>query len=574
MSKKPLKFGKIPKTYSEKIVKILSNNSNKPYDYKQICAILELTDTKSRNEIIKDLKILAAQKIIIESEPGQFLVKAVSQDYYEGTIDMTTRKTAYFVCEEYGEDVFIPTNNLNRALDKDKVKVYIYNRRRGKKPEGEVIEVLERKKTEFVGVIDIQKNFAFVSTANAKMYTDIFIPKDMLAFAESYLQLQDKALNTTGKLAAYQKAFIKEDIGVKEQGKRFVQHTKARLLNARSFKSAVHIIDGKVIPLNKSYSEYLKSTLLTNVKSFNVGTESAPMYATAIQPIINIKYDAIVEAPAKTEAAKVVEKVVNTPTDNEVEFDETEQYKFASTLDLDIDSFMDEELGEAMISNNIDSIQELLLTIAGLTTSQEQSVGHYITHAIAALKQEINEEGVTINKSREKIQIAVKTQVSEMLKDVHKSLLTNLAIVQAETNKTPRVLAYEKAYQTTIGNIKNIGTQFEALFDKAVTSYEKQSKTELEEEEAEQKEKNYSKDATEENSKLSVGTVLKNFLYGVQKRNSKGEIQTGYLGIPDYYTFNEIFNELTKVLSVGHDLPSDYNALITKLEKAFLTSLI
>jgi ribonuclease R len=184
MSKKPLKFGKIPKTYSEKIVKILSNNSNKPYDYKQICTILELTDTKSRNEIIKDLKILAAQKIIIESEPGQFLVKAVSQDYYEGTIDMTTRKTAYFVCEEYGEDVFIPTNNLNRALDKDKVKVYIYNRRRGKKPEGEVIEVLERKKTEFVGVIDIQRNFAFVSTANAKMYTDIFIPKDKYNGAE------------------------------------------------------------------------------------------------------------------------------------------------------------------------------------------------------------------------------------------------------------------------------------------------------------------------------------------------------------------------------------------------------
>jgi ribonuclease R len=184
MSKKPKKFGKIPKTYSEKIVKILSNNANKPYNYKQICAILELTDTKSRNEIIKDLKILAAQKVIIESEPGQFLVKAVSQDYYEGTIDMTTRKTAYFICDEFEEDIFIPTNNLNKALDKDKVKVYVYNRRRGKKPEGEVIEVLERKKTEFVGVIDIQKNFAFVSTANAKMYTDIFIPKDKYNGAE------------------------------------------------------------------------------------------------------------------------------------------------------------------------------------------------------------------------------------------------------------------------------------------------------------------------------------------------------------------------------------------------------
>jgi ribonuclease R len=184
MSKKPKKFGKIEKTFSEKILKILSQNANKPFNYKQIAAILELDDTKSRNEIIKDLKILAAQKVIIESEPGKYLVKAVSQDYYEGTIDMTSRKTAYFLCEDFEEDVFIPTNNLNRALDKDKVKVYVYNRRRGKRPEGEVIEVLERAKTEFVGVIDIQKNFAFVTTANAKMYTDIFIPKDKLGDAE------------------------------------------------------------------------------------------------------------------------------------------------------------------------------------------------------------------------------------------------------------------------------------------------------------------------------------------------------------------------------------------------------
>jgi ribonuclease R len=178
MSKLPRKFGKKQKTFSEKIVKILSQNANKPFNFKQICAILELTDTKSRNEIIKDLKILAAQKIIIESTPGSFLIKAISQDYFEGKIDMTSRRTAYFVSEELEEDVFIPTNNLNHALDKDLVKVYVYNRRKGRKPEGEVIEVLERHKEEFVGVIDIQKNFAFVSTANPKMYTDIFIPKD------------------------------------------------------------------------------------------------------------------------------------------------------------------------------------------------------------------------------------------------------------------------------------------------------------------------------------------------------------------------------------------------------------
>ncbi|MCP2026401.1 ribonuclease R [Flavobacterium sp. HSC-32F16] len=185
MSKKIRKPIKKEKDFSGKIIKILSQNANKPFNYKQIGAKLELDDTNSRNQIIKELKILASQKKIIESEPGKYLVKAESQEYYEGTIDMTSRKTAYFICPDFAEDVFIPTNNLNRALDKDKVKVYVYNRRKGKRPEGEVIEVLERDKTEFVGVIDMQPNFAFVSTANPKMYTDIFIPKDKIGEAEN-----------------------------------------------------------------------------------------------------------------------------------------------------------------------------------------------------------------------------------------------------------------------------------------------------------------------------------------------------------------------------------------------------
>jgi ribonuclease R len=184
MSKRLRKPIKKEKDFSDKIIKILSQSANKAFNYKQIAAKLELDDTQSRNQIIKDLKILAASKKIIESEAGKYLIKAASKEYYEGTIDMTSRKTAYFICPEFTEDVFIPSNNLNHALDKDTVKVYVYNKRSGKRAEGEVIEIIERHKTDFVGVIDIQKNFSFVSTANPKMYTDIFIPKDKIGEAE------------------------------------------------------------------------------------------------------------------------------------------------------------------------------------------------------------------------------------------------------------------------------------------------------------------------------------------------------------------------------------------------------
>jgi ribonuclease R/exosome complex exonuclease DIS3/RRP44 len=183
MSKKPKKLGNKPKDFTAQIFKILSKEPSKSFNYKQIAAVLELSDTKSRNEIIRDLKILKAQDKLHETEIGKYQIISKSE-YYEGVIDMTSRKNGYFVCDELEDDVFVPFINLNHALDGDKVKAYIYNRRSSRKPEAEVLEVLERKKTEFVGVIDIQKNFAFVTTANAKMYTDIFIPKNKINDAE------------------------------------------------------------------------------------------------------------------------------------------------------------------------------------------------------------------------------------------------------------------------------------------------------------------------------------------------------------------------------------------------------
>jgi ribonuclease R/exosome complex exonuclease DIS3/RRP44 len=183
MSKKLKKIGNKPKDFTAQIFKILSREPSKSFNYKQIAAVLELSDTKSRNEIIRDLKILKAQDKIHETEIGKYQIISKAE-YYEGVIDMTSRKTGYFVCDELEDDVFVPFINLNHALDGDKVKAYIYNRRSSRKPEAEVLEILERKKSEFVGVIDIQKNFAFVTTANAKMYTDIFIPKNKIGDAE------------------------------------------------------------------------------------------------------------------------------------------------------------------------------------------------------------------------------------------------------------------------------------------------------------------------------------------------------------------------------------------------------
>src|SRR5690606_36136174 len=97
--------------------------------------------------------------------------------YILGKVDMTADGSAYVVPEEESEsDIYIAPRKLRQALHGDLVKVHVYERRKGKKLEGEVVEILERAKTKFSGTIKVSSNFAFFIADDRKMIHDIFIP--------------------------------------------------------------------------------------------------------------------------------------------------------------------------------------------------------------------------------------------------------------------------------------------------------------------------------------------------------------------------------------------------------------
>jgi ribonuclease R len=81
--------------------------------------------------------------------------------------------------EELEDDVFIHQKNVKDALQGDKVLIITYNFK-GKKLEGSVVEVLERKRTEFVGVFQLieHKDFGFVVCDKKVLNTDIFISRN------------------------------------------------------------------------------------------------------------------------------------------------------------------------------------------------------------------------------------------------------------------------------------------------------------------------------------------------------------------------------------------------------------
>lgn len=173
---------KIP-NLTESILKILLLNPTQTFNYKQISSKLGLDDASSRNQIIKKLKELQGKQQIEEKDRGHYRIKKGNQ-YHTGKLDMTTRGQGYVIVDGLEDDVFVNSKNLNKALHGDEVEVYIFKRRKNATLEGEITNIIKRNKTEFVGVIDIQKNFAFVSTSEGKMYTDIFISKDKIGKAQ------------------------------------------------------------------------------------------------------------------------------------------------------------------------------------------------------------------------------------------------------------------------------------------------------------------------------------------------------------------------------------------------------
>ncbi|MBI2618183.1 ribonuclease R [Candidatus Kaiserbacteria bacterium] len=95
----------------------------------------------------------------------------------EGIISVTSRGVGYLPVEGFEEDIEIPRELLNTALNRDTVEVLIHPKRQGVRAQGEVVRVISRARTEFVGVLKEENGFYYLVPDDRRMYADILIPK-------------------------------------------------------------------------------------------------------------------------------------------------------------------------------------------------------------------------------------------------------------------------------------------------------------------------------------------------------------------------------------------------------------
>lgn len=161
------------------VTNFFNKNNEKAYNYKQIGAELGIKTQPERMLLMNILENMVEDAFIIDTGKGKY--KSNTRGLFlEGHFERRSTGKNFFVPDDGGENVFVAERNSAHAMNGDRVRIQMLARRKGRGSEGEIVEILERKQTRFVGTLNVQKFFAFLEMDSKILANDIFIPKDKL----------------------------------------------------------------------------------------------------------------------------------------------------------------------------------------------------------------------------------------------------------------------------------------------------------------------------------------------------------------------------------------------------------
>ena len=148
------------------LIDLFQHHSDRALTYARIWKELRLTTHPQKMlcaDIIGDLLLEGS---VVETSNGHFRL-VFQQRELIGTIQRGSNGRILFAPENDEESVYIAERHSMHALHGDRVRVSLFARRRGRgMPEGEVVEIIERANDTFVGILKVEKNYAFPATSS------------------------------------------------------------------------------------------------------------------------------------------------------------------------------------------------------------------------------------------------------------------------------------------------------------------------------------------------------------------------------------------------------------------------
>lgn len=159
----------------ELVFEFIRSEEYKPLKFKEMVTVLQVP--KNEKEDLREVleSLLAEGKISIDVK-GKFSIS--DENIKVGTYIGNSRGFGFVEIEGEENDIFIPENASKGALHNDRVQVRILEGKTGKRREGVIVGIVERKTEEVVGTFAKSKSFGFVISDNQKFNRDIYISKE------------------------------------------------------------------------------------------------------------------------------------------------------------------------------------------------------------------------------------------------------------------------------------------------------------------------------------------------------------------------------------------------------------
>ncbi|MEQ9049507.1 MAG: ribonuclease R [Marinoscillum sp.] len=174
-TEKPQQKSSNVKRIKDQVRGVFAHHIGERFSYRQLIKELGLRDKKSK-ESLKDILFGMESKGQLAKAPDGRFISAYEPETIEGRVDHVNARFAYIISDQSEDDIWVKTDDLKFAIDKDIVKVQITKPGNdGFRPEGKVVELVSRAKEEFVGRIELSPKFAFVVPDSRNIHFDVFV---------------------------------------------------------------------------------------------------------------------------------------------------------------------------------------------------------------------------------------------------------------------------------------------------------------------------------------------------------------------------------------------------------------
>lgn len=167
------------KQLQERLQAFFSSQGDRTLSFKEIFRALKLDTHPLKMLAIDMIEEMAWDDILVKVTDSSYKLNTKGQ-VQEGTFLRKANGKNAFLPDDGGTPIFVSERNSLWATNGDRVKVSFMARRQHHIKEAQVIEILQRKKDQFVGKLRVGKDFAYLITPENIFASDIIIPKRKL----------------------------------------------------------------------------------------------------------------------------------------------------------------------------------------------------------------------------------------------------------------------------------------------------------------------------------------------------------------------------------------------------------